>query len=472
MTLGTCRFHGGFQREYLAQKNAISDEQLLAEFQNLLRQKTGLRLTDADWVKAEELLRIDAGRHFPTLATYFNSLSERGRAQELEHIAAQLIPGETFFFRDHGRFDLLHFRLLPALIETRRPQQTLRLWSAGCASGEEAYSLAILIDMMLPERTSWQISIFGSDINEAALAQARRGRYGKWSFRMMPACLQSRYFTQEGDEWLLDEKIRAMVDFRRGNLVNDSLPDWTFRDMDLILCRNVLIYFDAYAIRAVAEKLAACLVDSGYLVTGHTELIGYPVPNLHGRLFPEGVIYQRTSQRTSHLALLSAPSIPGLAPRMAPPLQPGKAAPSGTESGSIQRPPIPPPAPASDIDTAQALADRGDYRAAEAACRKIMRDDPLLPCPHFLLAQLAQLRSEYREAEALLNRTLYLAPDHIAAYLELAALYERAGERERARAGRRAALERLRRLPAETMVSPFETSAGQLADWITVTEAF
>lgn len=101
-----------------------------------------------------------------------------------------------------------------------------------------------------------------------------------------------------------------------------------------------------------------------------------------------------------------------------------------------------------------------------------MRDDPLLPSPHFLLAQLAQLRSEYREAEALLNRTLYLAPDHIAAYLELAALHERAGESERAHAGRMAALERLRRLPAETMVPPFETSAGQMAAWITVTEAF
>jgi chemotaxis protein methyltransferase CheR len=102
--------------------------------------------------------------------------------------------GETYFFRDHGQFDLLRLRLLPELIERSRATGGLRLWSAGCATGEEAYSLAMLVDMLLPQRDDRDIHIVGSDIDEAALARARRGRYRRWSFRLMPPDLLQRYF--------------------------------------------------------------------------------------------------------------------------------------------------------------------------------------------------------------------------------------------------------------------------------------
>ena len=132
--------------------------------------------------------------------------------------------GETYFFRDHGQFDLLRLRLLPELIERRRGAKTLRLWSAGCASGEEAYSLAMLVDMLLPERDGWDILILGSDIDQTALAKARRGHYGQWSFRMVPPALQQRYFQRKGDEWALDERIRRMVTFRAGDLIGEPFP--------------------------------------------------------------------------------------------------------------------------------------------------------------------------------------------------------------------------------------------------------
>jgi len=420
--------------------------------QRLLVQRVGLRLAGSDWSKVERLLRARAPRRFHSLAAYWESLPENELVREAEHIAAQLTPGETFFLRDHGQFELLRFKLLPELIEARRQRKTLRLWSAGCATGEEAYSLAMVVDKVLPERRGWDITIIGSDINEEALATARRGCYGQWSFRLVPARLQECYFHREADDWVLNTDIRSMVSFRRGNLVADPLPDAFFRDMDLILCRNVLIYLQPDAVRTVAGKLAACLAEGAYLLTGHTELMDIPVPDLRSRLFPEGVVYQR-AERPAPAALPSFRQAMGKAP--APP--PGLPA------------DVPTPYPA--YEAAQTLADRGQYEAAETACLQALEADPLIPWPHFLLAQLVQLRGDYRAAESRLNRTLYLAPDCVAACLELAALHERSGENERARARRRTALDMLRRLPAEARVEPFEASAGQLVDWLAQTEA-
>lgn len=422
-----------------------------SEVQLLVAGRTGLRLADADVVKLEQLLRVRAGRGDPF--AYLASLSEAELARETEFLAAQLTPGETYFFRDQGQFALLRERILPELIERRSETRRLRLWSAGCASGEEAYSIAMLIDMALPEWQSWQITLIGSDINRDALARARRGRYGDWSFRMVPENLKARYFRRNGDEWVLDARIRAMVDFRFGNLVTEPLQNWMFSDMDLILCRNVLIYFHPEAVRIVVEKLAASLAEGGYLVTGHTELHGCPSPGLQALVFPEGVVYQRA---TSAFPAALPQSLDWSSRGVIPP----------PPAGGLPLP-APPPVRESASERAQALADRGDYEAAENACHEALDADLLQPAPHFLLAQLAQLRDDYREAEAQLNQTLYLAPDHIAAYLELAALLERAGQPERAQAHLRTARDLLQRLPADARVEPFEASAGQLADQLT-----
>ncbi len=360
--------------------------------------------------------------------------------------------GETYFFRDRGQSDLLRLRLLPELIGRRRAAKTLRLWSAGCASGEEAYSLAILVDMLLPERDGWDIFILGSDINATALAKARRGRYGQWSFRITPPELQQRYFRSSGDEWELDERIRRMVSFRAGDLVSEPCPGGELRDMDLILCRNVFIYFGTDAVRAVADKLAAALSEGGYLMTGHTELMGHRVRNLQSRLFVEGVVYRRLAP------LVPLPAGHRPPARVAPPPAVAQRAPG-----------VPPPAAASAEDllaTARELADRGEYAGAEQACRRALSVAPLAPGPHFLLAQLAQLGGDFERAGKLLDQTLYLDPGCVAACLELAALCERTDKLPRARALRRAALDIVRALPGDATVEPYETTAAEMAQWL------
>lgn len=363
--------------------------------------------------------------------------------------------GETYFFRDQGQFDLLRLRLLPELIERRRNAKNLRLWSAGCASGEEAYSLAMLVDMLLPEREGWDVVILGSDINPAALTKARDGRYGQWSFRMAPPTLQRGYFRRTGDEWELDERIRRMVRFHTGDLITEPFPGGELRDMDLIMCRNVFIYFDAHAVNAVAEKLAATLRNGGYLMTGHTELMGHHIRNLESRLFVEGVVYRHTAPGVplpaavpaGRTAARSAPP-PAVAPRV-----------SGV---------LPAVAPGVEdlLGTAQELADRGEYESAEQTCRQALDVAPLAPGPYFLLAQLAQLKGDFERAGELLDKTLYLDPRSVAATLELAALCERTENLRRAQSLRRAALDIVRALPGDAVVEPYETTAAALAQWL------
>ena len=360
------------------------------------------------------------------------------------------MSGETYFFRDHGQMDLLHSRILPELIERRRDTRTLRLWSAGCASGEEAYSLAMLLDMVLPEQEGWDIFILGTDIDQAALTTARQGAYRKWSFRLVQPSLQQRFFRPNAGGWGLDERIRRMVTFNAVNLVGEPIPGGNMQDMDLILCRNVFIYFDAATVAAIANKLSAALRDGGYLMTGHTELIGQRIRNLRTRLFPEGVVYQREQALPT-----AAPVPPRAAPALARPA-PGRpcAAVAGPGAGEL-------------LALARECADRGEYDRAEQVCRQALAASPLAAGAYFLLAQLAQIRGDFEVARELLEKTLYLDPQSVVVYLELASLCERADNLPRAQTLRRAALDLLRALPGEAAIEPYETTAAEMVQWMT-----
>lgn len=359
------------------------------------------------------------------------------------------INGETYFFRDQGQFDLLRRRILPQLIARHRADKHLRLWSAGCSSGEEVYSLAILIDQILPDRSDWNIEIIGSDIDQTALTKARNARYGQWSFRMTEPELLKRYFRKQDGEWLLDEAICRMVTFRTLDLIRDPYPDDIICRLDLILCRNVFIYFDESDIRSVAIKQAASLCDGGYLLSGHTELIGHHGATLRSRLFAEGVIYQRVTLPSKEAEL------------QLPIIQSPKSEPLVSISSPANLPSALPPTSSvvSLLTAAHQHADRGAYAQAEQACLDAINLDPLAAGPHFLLAQLAQLHGDFAQAEELLNKTLYLDSHFVAAYLELAALHTRAGRSAQAQTLRRIALDVLDRLPGDTTIAAYETNA-------------
>jgi len=186
-----------------------------------------------------------------------------------EQVVDALTTNETTFFRDYNPFESMRTHVLPELIERRRRSRTLAIWSAGCSSGQEPFSVAMAIREHFPELLTWQLTILGSDISPSVLDRARRGRYGQLEVnRGLPAHLLVRHFTRVGMQWEIEEPIRRMVRFQRHNLV-DRWP--TLPSFDLVLMRNVMIYFDVEAKARVLGQMRAQLASNGYLLLGASE---------------------------------------------------------------------------------------------------------------------------------------------------------------------------------------------------------
>lgn len=478
----------------------VMDEIFFDHFERLIAARMGLHLRPRErgaW-RSSLAARMDA-LHLREATEYYELLQAgtRGAESEWEQLAAQLTNNESYFFRDKGQMALLREQILPELIARNQARRTLRLWSAGCSTGEEAYSLAIIVDELLPHRSAlsganWDIVILGTDIDGPALQQARRGLYNAWSFRTVEPALQPRYFHRREGGWQVAEASRSLVTFGRCNLVGDPFPNTAagIHDMDLILCRNVFIYFKPEAVSAVLLKFTQTLREGGYLMTGHTETSRRPVPPLQARMFPESVIYQRVSGTS-----VGTPAGPRSMPTgvegdtvisrsSEPPVEARRPRPS-TEKRAVSlsaAPPVAAPKPAlvegharqvapeaaSKIRAAQpvqevtgdralllqaqAHADVGRYEEALDCCALLLKEFPFAHEPYELLAAIAQEQRRNDEAKLLLKKALYLAPASPAAYLELGALYRSEGDPARARKMHVTALELLQQLPTEAAV--------------------
>ena len=240
-------------------------------FRDLVQRTSGIELSE---VRRSDLERAvlrtveQMSMHGP--AELYAHLSHGDSAVDLEAFIAELTIGETYFFRHRAQFDALERTILPDLIARRAQERRLRIWSAGCATGEEPYSLAIMLDRLLPDRASWSVMILGTDINRTSLEQAQRGTYRSWSFRGVDTATQSRYFTRSGDEHRISPEIAGMVTFSYLNLVGDAYPSLASNttSMDLVLCRNVLIYFGAETINGVLGRIHDSMCEGGWLVSG------------------------------------------------------------------------------------------------------------------------------------------------------------------------------------------------------------
>ena len=258
----------------------------------------GIRIAQADTQKLSGIVRDRMmALSIKDPLTYFQlvgSRSEEG-GEEWDQLLADFMNGETFFFRDSGQFTLLKEQILPSLIQRRKAKRSLRILSAGCSTGEETYSLAILVDQLISERQDWEIDILGTDINVRSIRMARQGIYGSWAFRKAEAAYQQQYFQQKGSQWEVNKSIRQMVTFRKGNIFANtySLLPLGLYDLDLIVCRNVFLYFHTDAIKQVVNNLSEALSSDGYFLTGHGELPKGATGTLQAKVFPDSVIYQR-----------------------------------------------------------------------------------------------------------------------------------------------------------------------------------
>lgn len=388
---------------------------------------------DKDELLWERVLRRLAATAMADSTAYLERLEDLDRGEvEWAALEAEITIGETFFFRYAEQFDALTSRILPDLIARNRDRRRLRIWSAGCASGAEPYSVAIVLRNLLGEAWGdWQVSVIGTDMNVSAIAAARQADFGRWALRSLPEADRSRYFRQVSPTtWSLRPAWRAAVQFERHNLLSllDGTSPLQFTDFDLILCRNVLIYFHPAMAARVVAALGACLVDDGWLLVGHAEPNPAFADTLQPVILPGTTAYRRGAMAAP--VPMPAAFVPLLPPAPAPlpAARPRPAVPQAALS----------PVPAADLDdvveTVRTQADRGELEAARRTCHAGLDTNPTSPALHFYDGLVARALGAGREAEAAFRRAIYLDRNFALAHHHLGLLLVDSG---RERAGRR-----------------------------------
>lgn len=468
----------------------------------LISQRLGLHFDDDKLPFLAEVLagRAEAARL--AASQYLAALEAGGAPEELRALAQDLTVTETYFFRNIEQFRALAERVLPDRMRARASTRKLKLLSAGCASGEEPYSLA----MLLRERVAdpgWETSIEAADINVAMLRKAARGRYSGWSLRETPAEMRDRWFTPDGRDWILDASICSAVTFQETNLAQARPERWMPETYDVVFCRNVLMYFSPTCAEALVGRLTRALAPGGYLFLGHAETLrglsnDYDLHHTHGTFY-----YRRKD--TAAVSLAAAPAwepprtqteaaldvqwtsswietvrssserIQALAER---PL-------AAAEPRAAARQVAPPPA-AVDLSAAMALlklerfrealaqlsrlpaeslADpdvlllravllthEGDLDAARDMCSELLQRDTLSAGAHYLLALCCEGLGDRKAAIDHDQTATYLDPLFAMPRLHLGLMARRAGERESARRELAQALALLQREDASRLL--------------------
>lgn len=265
-------------------------------FRTLVAKRLGLAFDDGKLGLLAGILRGRAqaaeGAHE---TTYLARLAaDTGWRKEWRSLAEQLTVGETYFFRYLDHFRAFAEVVLPACEERRAPQRKIRILSAGCASGDEAYSLAILaVERFGGLARAEHVEILGIDVNPAALARAAAARYSDWSLRETPADLRARYFRAEGKNHVLEESVRLMVRFEERNLVEPDPGFWHPGSFDVVFCRNVTMYFPSETAKQIMALIAQALRPGGFLFLGHAETLRGTSSAFHLRHTHDTFYYQR-----------------------------------------------------------------------------------------------------------------------------------------------------------------------------------
>lgn len=256
-----------------------------------------IRLTGLGyWSDKEEMLAdllavVLERRHESAAALLERLRVELGRGPASEAVVDAITVGETSFFRYQAQFDALEHLVIPDIIARNQWTRMLSLWSAGCSNGAEPYSISMLLRRQFgAQLAGWRVDILGTDISPAALAEAQIAEYSPWTIRDLPDDLRRDCFTPLGDRLGLRTQFRQGVRFARHNLVSQPLPGTGF---DVVLCRNVLMYFDPASRLLVLHQLAEALVPGGWLLVGHAEM-GPPVSELfESVILPDCTLYRR-----------------------------------------------------------------------------------------------------------------------------------------------------------------------------------
>ena len=487
-------------------------------FRALILDRTGLMFDHKRFdLVAQALAEGSRQAGEPNLDRYFSLLTAHSTHSPVwEPLVSALTVNETYFFRDAEQISVLRQQVLPEVIARRRDQRRLRLWSAGCSTGEEPYTLAILLHQLLSDLDGWEVLILATDIDYQVLRRAETASYRDWSFRDTDPAIRQSYFSENGESLELLPQLRRLVRFAYLNLADDAYPTLAhpYYDFDLILCRNVAIYLQEPVIRAIAGRFHQCLMPGGWLMVGASETNDqryrpFQAVNLNGitvyRKANEGAETARITPPAPIAIPTALPSLDKEGWREAPGwFDPDRnretsagfdPVPSRPVPDGFNPPAAPPPSPdptssspnaaacyrqGEDCLRRRQLADARRWFEAclaqqpeqDAACRQLARleanagrltearrwaeqalqQEPLHGESHYLLALIEQEQGEIEAALARFKKVLYLAPDFVLAHVHLSDLYRKQGQPVAAARHRAQALRLCERLPADAIL--------------------
>jgi chemotaxis protein methyltransferase CheR len=348
--------------------------------------------------------------------------------------------GETYFFRNKSHLDALQYHILPPIIRQRRAseQKFLRIWSGGCATGEEPYSVAMLLREMIPDIDDWLITILATDINAASLDSAQRGMYTPNSFRNETRPhIKDMWFTAHGSRFELSPVIRRMVSFKLLNLANDDYPSYTTNtmNMDVVLCRNVTIYFDKAETQRVVKRLYQSMNQGGWLIVGHSE----PQPTVYDAfqmVSLENAIFYRKPETPSPVspvpAVVTQPPLTASVPTV-----------------------LPEPAPSAKPDVLMQIKTAADSEQWDDALSLLTKHETeyrLHPYAHYLRAVIYMNNGFIDSVLAALRQSLYCNPQFVLARALMGDCYAQRKQNTEAQHHWRLALESLSKLEASALI--------------------
>jgi len=448
-------------------------------FQKLLIETSGLRFDDGTNQSLHQALwqRLQH-RGYDSYREYYNLLKfhPEGRL-EIRELFDLVTIGETYFFRNKAQFDVLMRFVLPEIIQRKvdSGDKCIRAWSAGCSRGDEAYSIAIAMMEVFPSFEDWRVSILGTDISRKSLACSEEAAYGEKDIGHLPKEYLDKYFKTLGLTYHLRDDVKSLVEFEYHNLARDPFLHEKMQNVDIIFCRNVIIYFDLETTQRVIENFYNCLAQDGYLFLGHTETL-WQITNRFERVeFPQTFIYKRRLEPAQEDAMKPFMAVPEIniedltfsaAPIRAfeteakvvgsgPTLSP-QPEPFGLNSGrnlvleegfkpSAQREDpalrVDKPSEATflslpdhtavqdkshriaSLAKATILANEAKYEEAADILGKIVQADNLSVEAYYLLGVLSYKTGDLKEAEAQFRRVIYVEPDSVLAYFNLGNMY-------------------------------------------------
>ena len=448
----------------------LSDKEFNS-FRDLIAERAGIYFEPGkqDLLRTNLLQRMeDCG--LSNFVDYFQLLSSPAGTKEFDHLLNLIIIPETYFFRDQAQFRALEHSIIPEILKNESDSgPSLRIWSAGCSTGEEPYTIALIVaaGVKCPS-----VQILATDVSNASLEAARRGVYGARSVRDVPKEYLSRFFSKKKDKYFLDESIKQMVEFSYFNLVTEPYPLLEMSGWDIIFCRNVTIYFQHESTKKVIHNFYRSLRQGGYLFAGYSESLRYlsdefttvqvggtfvykkeprdKRPKKKARQTKRKRSRQRTppsdrSRRLETLPYRKGDEIQQICDRAKELLETGKP----EQAGDLLAPYLEKSTSSESVLLLQAeiFLNQGDLEKAVQLCQRIISCEPLSVAGYYLLGVVYRTWEKERKAIEEFKRVLYLQSEHALARFNLGDLYSQVGQIDEARLEYANVVRLLRKVP-------------------------